>query len=211
MSLANPAPLDVRSRLFPAMKLPDFSLRQALALLLIGQAMLVGAACHHRSIPAKPDSGTSSFRFVIPAPASAQATVMSLDEPFSTERFKDAEAILPLTMPVYPARALAAKAGLVNIGVKISIDADGRVTDVSPSLLTFSTPSRYAAAFEEAVRLAVMTWHFHPAEHYYFEVSPDENGVAKAKFLRKENTETSFDIAFTFTATGSVLAGESRK
>lgn len=193
------------------MNFRDISTRQLISASCAAYALLGCNACHHHVTAPKPDSGASSFRIVVPPAPANQATVLSLDEPVSTERFKDAEAILPLTLPIYPAKALAAKAGLVNVGVKISVDSDGHVTDLSPSLLTFSTPTRYASAFEEAVRVAVMTWHFHPAQHYYFEISPDESGVAKAKLLRKENTETFFDIAFTFTATGSVIAGASGK
>lgn len=173
--------------------------------------MLFLSSCYHRLVLAKTDIGTSSFKFVVPPSMPAEATVMQADEPFTTERFKDAEPILPLTMPVYPANALGARAGLMNVGVKITVDADGRVTDVSPSLLSFSTPSRYSSTFQEAVRVAVMTWHFRPAQHYYFEITSTVGGERTSKFLRRENTETCFDLSFTFTASGSVLAGSSGK
>lgn len=127
--------------------------------------------------------------------------------PILEERYVEAEPIQPLAPPVYPANALAAKAGLVTIGVKISIDTEGRVSDVSPSLLTFSTPTRYSDEFEEAVRVAVMRWRFYPAQRYTLRIFRTEEGGGPPKEIHRENTETYFDLAFTFTASGTVLPG----
>ena len=127
--------------------------------------------------------------------------------PILEEHYVEAEPILPLATPVYPAAALAAKAGLVTIGVKISVYTDGRVSDVSPSLLTFSTPTRYADEFEEAVREAVMRWRFRPAQRYTLRIFRTEEGGGPPREIHRENTESYFDLAFTFTASGTVLAG----
>jgi len=104
--------------------------------------------CRHvSSIP--PDKGTSSFAFIEPpvtAPR-ASATATEPREPVSMEQYEEASPITPLAMPVYPARALAAKAGRVTIGVKITVDATGRVSDIGPSLRAVTIPSRFDADF----------------------------------------------------------------
>jgi hypothetical protein len=160
-----------------------------------------------------PDAGVSSFRFVDEPPAAPQKGKVTegSNGPIVEEHFIDALPIPPLAMPVYPPPALAAKAGLVTIGVKISVDTDGRVSDVSPSLLTFSTPTRYSDEFDEAVRVAVVQWRFHPAQRYTMRIFRTEEGGGPPKELHRENTETYFDLAFTFTASGKVLSGTSIK
>lgn len=184
--------------------------KRARLLLLAGA--LFASGCQHLPMP-PPDTGASSFRFVDEPPASplkGKVTEGS-NGPITVEHYIEAEPIPPLALPVYPAHALAAKAGLVTIGVKISVDPDGRVSDVSPSLLTFSTPTRYSDEFDEAVRVAVGQWRFHPAQRYTMRIFRTEEGGGPPKELDRENTETYFDLAFTFTASGKVLSGASIK
>src|SRR6185312_5357528 len=118
-------------------------------LLLLASALFIGG-CRH--LPTMTDTGTSSFAFVEPPPVPPRKATMAepSNGPILEEHYVEAEPIPPLATPVYPAKALAAKAGLVTIGVKISVDTDGRISDVSPSLLTFSTPTRYSDEFEKA-------------------------------------------------------------
>ncbi len=66
--------------------------------------------------------------------------------------YREALSIMPLTTPVYPARALAAKAGMMVVGVRVTVDKDGRVSDVAPSLLAVSNPTKFDAEFQAAVR-----------------------------------------------------------
>ena len=143
--------------------------------------VLFFCGCRHH--PQPPDTGKTSFAFVEPPPAKSSHSDRSgaVDEPLVEEHFIEAEPIRPLATPVYPSKALAAKAGLVTIGVKVTIDVDGRVSDVSPSMLTFSPPTRYADDFQEAVRLAVMKWRFHQAQHYSLQVFRANEGVAARK------------------------------
>ena len=109
--------------------------------------------------------------------------------------FRDARPDLPLAVPIYPARALAAKAGRVIVGVRVIIDTTGQISSVAPSLRIFSTPGPFEDDFLEAVRAALRQWRFSPA---YQERLEDD------KF---EAIETYYDVAFTFTATGSVQVG----
>lgn len=173
---------------------------------------LFTAGCRHLPTP-PPDAGTSSFAFVDPPPVPPRKATMAepSNGPILEEHYVEAEPIPPLATPVYPAHALAAHAGLVTIGVKISVDIDGRVSHVSPSLLTFSTPTRYSEEFEEAVRVAVMRWRFNPAQRYTLRIFRTEEGGGPPREIHRENTETYFDLAFTFTASGTVLSGSAGK
>ena len=152
-------------------------------------------------------TGTSSFA-VIDGPPAKPGKVTPAEpstEPIIEEHFVEAEAIEPRVIPIYPKQALTGKAGLVTVGVRVTLDSQGHVSDVAPSLLVFSTPNRYAAEFQEAVRLAVLQWRFHPAQRYRLRVFRMEEGGGPPQEIDRENTETYFDFAFTFTASGKVL------
>jgi len=176
----------------------------------LGVVLLV-SGCHHMAAP-QTMTGQSSFRFVEPPPAKPRmtATATPSDEPIVEDHFVDALAIPPLTMPVFPKNALAAKAGLVTIGVRVNIDTEGRVTNVGPSMLTFSTPSPHAKEFEAAVRAAVMTWRFEPAYRYSLRIYRSSEGGAPPHETPREKTETYFDLSFTFTSGGKVLTESPR-
>lgn len=170
--------------------------------MMMAATLLVAAGC--RQVPVTPDPGRSSFAFVEGAGDRAAVTV---EEAKSGDYFTDARPIEPLTPPVYPARALAAKAGRVMVGVKITVDATGRVTDVGPSVLALSIPTRFDDDFQEAVRAAVLQWRFRPAQSYHVEVTRVAGGEPELRVTRREYAETYFDVSFTFTAAGTVLGG----
>lgn len=175
---------------------------------LFPSIVLLAAGCHHRAGP-QTTTGHSSFRFVDPPPAKPRMTVAATpaNEPLVEDHFVDAVAIPPLAMPVFPKNALVARAGLVTIGVRVNVDTGGRVTNVGPSMLTFSTPSPYAREFEAAVRAAVMTWRFEPAYRYSLRIFRNREGGAAPQESVREKTETYFDLSFTFTSGGKVLTG----
>ncbi|WP_157772453.1 energy transducer TonB [Lacunisphaera limnophila] len=111
-------------------------------------------------------------------------------------------------MPVYPARALAAKAGAAQVGVRVTVDAQGNVTAVRPSMLAISiTPPAFADDFREAVEGAVRQWKFRPARVEDIEIVTG-GGVAYSRVLHTETVEAEFDLAFTFTTAGKVEAGK---
>ena len=119
--------------------------------------------------------------------------------------YREAVPIEPLAQPVYPPHALAAKAGRMTVGVKITVDENGRVTDVVPSLLTLTTPGRFGDDFMAAIATAVRQWRFRPAQVEHVELV--QNGsTAYSRVLHSEATDTHFDLAFTFTATGEVVS-----
>lgn len=109
-------------------------------------------------------------------------------------------------LPVYPERALKAKAGAATVGVRVTVDATGRVTDIGPSLLVFNTPGPSAEAFLEATKAAVRSWRFRPAEILHME-QVDAPGVSYKRVARREPVESQLDLSFSFTATGGVQAG----
>jgi TonB family protein len=163
--------------------------------------------CRHVS-PVPPDSGTSSFAFIEPPVAAPRASAAAEPrEPVSMEQYEEASPITPLATPVYPPRALAAKVGRVTIGVKITVDATGRVSDIGPSLRAVTIPSRFDADFQEAVRAAVSQWRFSPALSYRLEDVPMPDGSTYQRMTDRRRVETTFDLSFTFTATGAVLGG----
>jgi TonB family protein len=160
-------------------------------------------ACRH---VATPETGQSSFRFV-ERPEAEVSTAAASVEPRSGEAYRDAKPVLPLVIPVYPAKALAAKAGMTVVGVHLTIDKEGRVTDIGPSLLAVSIPTRFDDEFQAAMRAAVRHWRFSPAQVYHTEVVTAPGGESYQRVTDQQNVEAAFDVAFTFTATGAVLGG----
>ncbi|MDQ5981198.1 MAG: hypothetical protein QG602_4176 [Verrucomicrobiota bacterium] len=129
-------------------------------------------------------------------------------EPVNRANYRDAQAIHPLVMPLYPPDALAAKAGAATVGVRVTVDTDGSVTNIRPSLLVVNVASpAYAAAFREAVEVAVRQWKFAPARVHYLERAR-EGEFTYERVIRTETIEAEFDLAFTFTSQGKVETGE---
>jgi hypothetical protein len=121
-----------------------------------------------------------------------------------------AEPILPLVAPTYPPAALRAHSGRVTVGVRIMIDVSGRVSGVGTSMAAFSSPNSYVGGFREAVETAVRQWRFRPAVLQRVD-SRKGVGGGDVLFLESvEKTEWSFDVSFTFTASGDVWSGLER-
>jgi len=158
-----------------------------------------------RQVAAPAGIGQSSFRFIErPEAEVSKATNVTVVEPKIGEFYRDATPVLPLVMPIYPPRALAAKVGLTVIGVRVTVNKEGRVTDVGPSLVAVSILTKFGAEFQEAVRAAVSRWRFSPAEMYHAELVTPPGGEPYRRIVDQENVDASFDLAFTFTATGEV-------
>jgi hypothetical protein len=171
----------------------------------------IGLTSCHRA-PSLPSAGQSSIRFVTaPPPPSAAHPKFSVKEGPPSDMFVDAMPIGTLASPDYPAAALAAHAGLVNVGVRITVDVGGRVSNVAPSLVALSIPNRFSRDFEAAVEAAVGQWRFKPAKIRHFEEAPDGESGTYTRVAREEKIETDFDVAFTFTAAGGVLSVPSGK
>jgi hypothetical protein len=168
---------------------------------LLGLTLLAAAGCRH--VPVK-DTGRSGVSFVEPPPAPPPKNVeLSTTEQTQRMQYNEARPLKPLAMPVYPPKALAAKAGWNTVGVKITVGVDGRVTNIRPSVLAMSTPGRFADDFLAAVEVALRQWKFVPAEIQQIEPIPGLDRPVN-RITGREPTEAEFDLSFTFTADGQV-------
>lgn len=167
---------------------------------------LAGAGgCRHA--PVAPDTGRSSFVFVQPPMRPPPESNGEVIEPARRSQWREATLQEPFVSPAYPRKALLAKAGRNIVGVRITVDPTGRVSDVRLSLLVFSTPGPLAEDFRDAVESAVRQWQFTPARAEYIEIV-HEGEATYNRVTGSENVETEFDLAFTFTADGRVVLGE---
>jgi hypothetical protein len=171
---------------------------------LSGLALLAG--CGHA--PAANAGGQSSIQFMAaPPPASAQTHEdASRLTAHPGDEIIGAQPIGVLAKPVYPAVARHATSVPITVGMSFTVDREGRVTNIGPSLVCPSTPSPEAAAFRSAVENAMAQWHFRPGEIRHLETVKAPGG----DYLRLRGTELvewGFDVSFTFTASGQVQAG----
>ena len=179
------------------------------------QAMLflvaaIFAGCRHMPRGTNTVSdGHSAFSFMPPPPVpSAEAGNASPPEPAAPcDMFVDAEPIEPLDLPTYPPAALAARAGWSTVGVRLTIDPRGRVSDVRPSLMCFSSGGPFVAEFRAAVETAVARWRFNPAGIQHVEPYHTPDGKTYWQVVRSQPVETTCDVLFTFTAGGKVVTG----
>ncbi len=172
--------------------------------------MLLGATgCRH--VPEPAATGRSSFAFVDASNAAASSATATPVEPKSGDYFTEARPTQILATPVYPPKALTARLGMTTVGVRVTVDKTGRVSDIGPSLLAVSIPTKFHAEFQEAVRAAVTQWRFFPAQTFHVEVTRDAAGELQISETKRENAETYLDLAFTFTASGAVLGGMTGK
>ena len=92
------------------------------------------------------------------------------------------------------------------VGVRITVDATGRVSEAGPSLAVPSTPGRFAPEFRAAVEAALARWHFIPAELRHLVPARSIAGKEIWNVTRTEPTDCAFDLSFVFSASGDVLA-----
>lgn len=117
-----------------------------------------------------------------------------------------AEPIQPLSNPLYPRAVLGRVRLPVVVGVRITVDAQGRVAGVGPSLAALSTGSEFADEFRTTVEQALQQWRFIPAELRHLVPQPGAPGQPGYWLVtRTEKTEYAFDLSFTFTSNGDVV------
>lgn len=181
------------------------------ATVAVGGAWLIvmaGSGCGHA--PQVETRGSTAFRVVEPPRPPPQVSDREMVEPVNRANYREAQAIHPLVLPVYPPAALATKAGAAMIGVRVTIDTNGAVADVRPSMLVVNVaPPAFAEEFREAVEVAVRQWRFAPARVHYLE-RVTEGEFTYERVVRTESVEAEFDLAFTFTPSGRVEAGEAK-
>jgi hypothetical protein len=158
------------------------------------------AGCQHRT-------GSASFEFIDPTHIGPLTDARKLKLKVGTTVFVDAKPIEPLTIPTYPPSVLATNVGPTTIAVSITVGADGRVKEVNPSFGAVAFRSRYDDEFQKAIEAALATWRFEPAQRAQLEPSKDGPPIVQSA----TDTETSFDVLFTFTTSGSVSTGFPKK
>lgn len=168
-----------------------------------GGALAAGCGRATAVVPARAD-GRGTFEFVR-APASPEAAAV---KPAGQEATANEELIAPralgkLAEPVYPAAALAAGAGPVTMGMRVVVDAEGKVGEVGPSVRAWSTPTPWAAEFRAAIEAAVAQWRFHPAEVRHFTTVTNAQGTYRS-VTGVEKTEWALHVTFSFRVSGGV-------
>ncbi|MDB6128570.1 MAG: hypothetical protein JWM35_2466 [Verrucomicrobia bacterium] len=163
------------------------------------------SACSHQ--PALLPTGEGAFTFVAPQSAPGNDAASSRGPKIGTDFAIAPEPILPLATPVYPPAALAAHRGLAIVGVRLTIDTKGRVSAVDPSLAVFSSANSYAGGFRAAVETAVVQWRFVPAQIQHVEAAKSNDGHDVIFLRPMGKTDWTLDVAFTFSASGDVVAG----
>ena len=164
--------------------------------------LLLGlTACRHAPTPVA--IGSSAVSFIEPPAAPPKVGSGEIKEPVSRTLYVEARPIQPLALPIYPTKALAAKAGQATVGVNVTVDTSGQVTEIRSSILTFSTPGPFAGDFRTAVETALRQWRFAPAESQEIEPILGLDQPA-TRVTRSEKVETTFELSFTFTASGGV-------
>ena len=170
--------------------------------------LLLATGCQQVQVPKRLE-GASSFRFVErPIPELSAMVAEASDLPrVPVDVLVPAEPIPPLARPVYPGAVLGKVRVPVTVGVRITVDASGRVAHVGPSLLVFSNAGDAAAEFRAAVEDALTQWRFTPAEIRH--LVPGTGGPGREDFwvaTRKQATDYAFDLSFTFAVSGDVLS-----
>lgn len=177
-----------------------------------GVALALGAGalstgCHHAVRPTLAPTGRSGFQFVdrpVPAGAAHGTLQPAVREPVDVK--VRAEPIEPLATPAFPRALLGRASTPVAVGVRVGLGPDGRVQEVGPSLVAFSSGGEHAEVFRAAVEAAVARWRFRPAEIRRLEPRTGAPGIGEYwQVVRAQPTEDAFDVLFTFTSTGEVV------
>jgi hypothetical protein len=170
--------------------------------------LVVVAGCHHAP-PAPRIQGSSSVTFVEPPPPPPSSkpsgeTASGPRQPVETLLL--AAPIEPLAKPVYPATALGREKMPVIIGIHLTVDTAGRISDARTSLAVMSTPTPRLEEFRAAIDEALTQWRFRPAELRRLAPTTDANGAPAWMLAHREKTDCAFDVSFVFQTTGEVVS-----
>jgi len=152
-------------------------------------------SCRHAA-----PTGNSSFTLVndfgaLQAPAS-DASELKIVQAMSIRVAP--KAIPPLTLPKYPASALAAHLLDIQYAVTITIDTEGRVIHIERSYARLPYTSAFRDEFVAAIEQAVATWKFEPGKLAHLDPQENERPLVTGS----ENAESKLTVAFCFTQSG---------
>jgi hypothetical protein len=140
--------------------------------------------------------------------AKGQVSVKILAEPSDgappPDRHQEVQGVVPLhelDLPDYPPAPLAAHSPPATVAVRILIDTDGRVVQVTDSPKEESSTGPFAADFRDAVERAVRRWRFVPAWIEWLRDGKDLDGDGKPDYQIVETyakTSMTLDYRFEF-------------
>ncbi len=152
-----------------------------------------------------PVEGRAGFEFERPPPdAAAKDAKVAVQETLGKDEWVPPRALGKLAEPVYPAAAWAAGAGPVTMGMRVLVDAAGKVADVGPSVRAWSTPTPWAAEFRAAIEAAVAQWRFRPAEVRHCTTVTNAEGSYRS-MTGSEKTEWALHVTFSFKVSGGTV------
>ena len=161
----------------------------------VGTASLAGlAGCRSTA------KGHSSFEIVHPPAGFGLQSRSKPETSASRIEFVEPLALGALTLPVYPASALAARAGERIVYLTFTIDESGNVRDAHPTIDRLHLPDRFAEEFLSATISAVEQWKFRPGHRVYWE----KDAAGEDRYVRAEKIERTIDVKFTFETSGKV-------
>lgn len=184
--------------------------RELLITAVLG-AVVLWTGCHRAAVAPPSPVGRSAHAFLEPpAPPLAKGRVETSAELQPTDVLLLAKPIPPLRDPAYPVEALGSSGLPVVIHVRIVVDDKGSVSDVRASPLRVSTPTRHFDRFFAEIEAALRDWRFRPAVLRHLVPVKDGDGAAHWVVARANPTDCTFDVAFTFNATGDVVSALAR-
>jgi outer membrane biosynthesis protein TonB len=143
--------------------------------------------------------GTSSMKMLEPVPSPDGQPGAGEAGESGKVQFREARLRSDAVQPAYPARALAANLGVVQVCVRIAVDAHGRVSDLQPSVRAATlVPTRYTDDFWTEIEKAVRQWIFAPARVEQIE-TVQVDGFSYDRVRHSVSVDTEFDFVFTFT------------
>jgi hypothetical protein len=151
----------------------------------------------------------SSLQFLTPSTVPREVKAELSDRKQVVEEYRPASPIGELVLPKFPKNVPRGGFSFIIVGARVTIGPTGIVTEVTPSLLTPSTPTAYSSDFWAAVEAAVRQWRFHPAEIVTIEwVSDPAGDYRRARDVR--STDMVVEARFTFTSSGKVFTSDGR-
>jgi hypothetical protein len=104
-------------------------------------------------------------------------------------------------VPEYPVELLKLRLKPHVVVVRMLVDEEGQILDISPSPLQASTDSPHLLLFESQVHAALQQWSVRPPAIRKFKPGPDSDGDGTADYrilVDQRTFKTYFDLAFTF-------------
>jgi hypothetical protein len=167
---------------------------------LLAIQFLAASGCgRHRSAAAPPApehvQGLSALTILTPGRSGEDTSDAKYQEVLPPRPIEE------LKGPSYPEQPLKDRYGAAVVGVRVFLDADGRVIDIEDSPVCPSTAGRYSEQFRSAVADAIRLWKFKPAEYRQYDKGKDLNGDGKPDYMVLVDSKpvpVHFDARFDF-------------